>query len=42
MRILFSILVLTILACGLNACNTIHGMGEDISAGGHAISHAAN
>ncbi|MEA9389812.1 entericidin A/B family lipoprotein [Acerihabitans sp. TG2] len=34
---LFSVLVLS----SLTACNTTHGAGEDISAGGQAIQHAA-
>ena len=26
----------------LSACNTVSGAGQDLSAGGHAISHAAD
>lgn len=41
MRIFLSLLAISATALMLNACNTVDGAGEDIQAGGHAISHAA-
>jgi predicted small secreted protein len=37
-----ALLALIGLAPMLGACNTTAGAGEDISAGGHAITHAAD
>ena len=37
-----SLFSLTIAFSGLAACNTMHGMGEDVEAGGAAVSHAAS
>lgn len=41
MRILLSAIAICVTALSLNACNTVDGAGEDIQAGGHAVSHAA-
>lgn len=39
MRIFYSLIILTMVSLSLTACNTFHGMGQDISAVGHAMSH---
>lgn len=41
MRILMTTLAILATASFLSACNTVDGMGEDVQAGGHAVSHAA-
>ena len=41
MRILLSALAICVTALSLNACNTVDGAGEDVQAGGHAISRSA-
>jgi len=35
-------LVLALFAVTLAACNTVAGAGQDISKGGHAITHSAD
>lgn len=42
LSIALTLLALIGLAPLLGACNTTAGAGEDISAGGHAITHAAD
>jgi len=42
LSIAVALLALIGLAPLLGACNTTAGAGEDISAGGHAITHAAD
>jgi len=42
LSIALSLLALIGIAPILGACHTTAGAGEDISAGGHAISHEAN
>ena len=34
--------LLVLVGLGLSACNTVHGMGEDTSAAGHAVQRAAD
>lgn len=41
MRILLSLLAICSFSVFLNACNTVEGAGEDIKAGGEAISDTA-
>jgi predicted small secreted protein len=41
MRFILTLSALIVLAFSLSACNTVQGMGEDISAAGHGIAHAA-
>jgi len=41
MRIVLSTLAICAVSMFLNACNTVDGAGQDIAAGGHGISHAA-
>ncbi|WP_191058916.1 entericidin A/B family lipoprotein [Geminicoccus harenae] len=41
-RILLTMMMLALTAGSLAACNTISGAGEDISAGGDAISDTAD
>lgn len=41
MRIILSLLAIVSFAGMLSACNTMEGAGEDVAAGGHAVSHAA-
>jgi len=41
MRILLSALAICVTALSLNACNTVDGAGEDLQAGGHAVSSSA-
>lgn len=38
MKIIVSVLMLTLF---LSACNTIHGIGQDIERGGEHVKHAA-
>lgn len=42
MKKLFILLALVALPAVLSACNTIEGVGEDLTAGGKAIDRAAN
>ncbi len=42
MRILLSLLSVCVLSVFLQACNTLEGAGEDIEAGGEAISDTAS
>ena len=35
-------LLIMLSGAGLTACNTVHGMGEDTSAAGHAVERAAD
>ena len=42
MKHLFSLLVLSIVATGLTACNTISGAGQDVSAAGREVTKGAN
>lgn len=42
MRKLFTILSLVAICGVLSACNTISGMGRDISSGGNAVSRGAD
>ncbi|MDR2209739.1 MAG: entericidin A/B family lipoprotein [Azoarcus sp.] len=39
--ILFCAVFLTACIFGLSACNTVHGVGRDIEAGGKAVQRAA-
>ncbi len=39
---ILAIASVVLLSSLLSACNTTRGVGEDVSAGGHAISRAAN
>ena len=41
MRILLSALAICVTTLALNACNTVEGAGEDVQAGGHAVSAAS-
>jgi len=34
-------MLLVIASAGLAACNTVAGAGEDVSAGGHAVTNSA-
>jgi predicted small secreted protein len=36
------VLLLALAAVGLAACNTVAGVGEDLSAAGHAVSKGAD
>jgi predicted small secreted protein len=42
MNTIKKLIIITCLVGVLVGCNTVHGAGQDISAGGHAISRAAN
>ena len=42
MKHLFSLIVLAIVSTALTACNTVKGVGQDVSAGGRDISKAAS
>jgi len=42
MKHLFPVLCLLIVATSLTACNTIKGVGQDVSAGGRDLSKAAS
>ena len=37
-----TLLILLVLSFALTACNTIHGMGQDIEKGGEAIKKSAS
>jgi entericidin B len=39
---LISLFTLAVAASALTACNTARGMGEDVSAAGHAITGTSN
>jgi predicted small secreted protein len=41
MKHILSLVLLVIATAALSACNTIKGMGEDVSAAGHDVSKAA-
>lgn len=41
-KALCSLIAVLLLGMALSGCNTVRGAGEDIQAGGHAISHAAS
>jgi predicted small secreted protein len=41
MRILLSAVAICVTCLALNACNTVDGVGEDVQAGGHAVSTGA-
>lgn len=41
MKHLFSLLILAVVATSLNACHTMKGLGQDISAGGQDLTKAA-
>lgn len=41
MRSILALLAITLLALGLGACNTIVGIGEDVSAAGQSLADAA-
>jgi predicted small secreted protein len=41
MKHLLSLVILTLVAASLSSCNTIKGMGEDVSAAGHDVTKAA-
>ena len=42
MKHLLATLLLTIVATALSACNTVKGVGQDVSAGGRDLTKAAN
>jgi predicted small secreted protein len=42
MKYLLSLLVLAIVATSLSACNTVKGVGQDVSAGGRDLTKAAD
>jgi len=42
MRNKFMLITLVVLGLVLQGCNTMSGMGRDISSAGHAISNAAD
>lgn len=41
MKRLIALFLVTASIAGLSACNTIAGAGEDVSAGGHAVTNTA-
>ncbi|NIE63998.1 MULTISPECIES: entericidin A/B family lipoprotein [Burkholderiaceae] len=41
MKRLIALLLVAASAAGLAACNTVAGAGQDMSAGGHAITNSA-
>ncbi len=41
MKRLIALFLVTASIAGLSACNTIAGAGEDVSAGGHAVTNSA-
>lgn len=41
MKRLIALFLVTASIAGLAACNTIAGAGEDVSAGGHAVTNSA-
>lgn len=42
MKFVFPVMAIFAAALFLNACNTVQGAGQDIKAGGQAISNASN
>jgi entericidin B len=42
MKHLLSLITLAIVATALTACNTVKGVGQDVSAGGRDLTKAAN
>ncbi len=42
MRLFITLVAVGITCLALNACNTIGGIGQDIQAGGNAITRASN
>jgi predicted small secreted protein len=38
---LLGVLAAGLLVLSVNGCNTVSGMGKDVSAAGHAVSHTA-
>ncbi len=42
MKQLLSLFVLAIVAISLSACNTVKGVGQDVSAGGRDLTKAAD
>ena len=42
MKHILSIIALAIVATALTACNTVKGVGQDVSAGGRDLTKAAN
>lgn len=42
MRMLLAVIAIFVTTVSLSACNTVDGAGEDIQAGGNAISRTAN
>jgi entericidin B len=42
MKHLLAIVSLVFIACSMTACNTMKGVGQDVSAGGRDISKAAS
>ena len=42
MKHLLSLIALTVVATALTACNTVKGVGQDVSAGGRDLTKAAN
>ena len=42
MKYLLSLLVLAIVGTSLSACNTVKGVGQDVSAGGRDLTKAAD
>ena len=41
LRSILALLAITLLALGLGACNTIAGIGEDVSAAGQSLADVA-
>ncbi|MEM5312795.1 MULTISPECIES: entericidin A/B family lipoprotein [unclassified Paraburkholderia] len=41
MKRLIALFLVTASLAGLSACNTMAGAGEDVSAGGHALTNSA-
>ena len=42
MKTLLSIVLLVIVSITMTSCNTVKGVGEDVSAGGRGLTKAAN
>ena len=42
MKHLLSLIALAVVATSLTACNTVKGVGQDVSAGGRDLTKAAN
>ena len=40
MKVLKAVSFALVLSCLLASCNTVRGAGEDLSAGGHAVSRS--